>query len=315
MSLFLPFNVRRSSFFARRPKLDAQRPTLELSRRVGMTMIELVAALALFVLILGTLLTVMDTATSLWSSSRSQQTEQTKAENIADIIADDLYEAVTDNGVPTNSPSADIEPTFLLSTPPTNSSPNSVIVVIGLVRHASPRTYSDGNSANRLSLDAVFYTYYKNALFRHAIPLSYTTLNEPETLGELLGSQRTRVQDAGIHDKILDSLQNPATAVSVPWSYLLLSERTEMELAATLPKTYVKNPGNGADPVTLGKVDAFALPDQINLALRIYSAEDWSTYQPIKDNTSDDATLKKRGLGSFYSKLISFPAKGGSRLP
>lgn len=280
-----------------------------------MTMIELVAALALFVLILGTLLTVMDTATSLWSSSRSQQTEQTKAENIADVIADDLYEAVTDNGVPTNSPAADIKPTFLLSTPPTNSSPNSVIVVLGLVRHASPRTYTEGDTATRISLDAVFYTYYKNALFRHAMPLSYTSLDEPKTLGELFESQFSNVQKPSIHDQILDSLQNPATAISAPWSYLLLAERTEMELAATLPRTYVKNPGNGPESVTLGKVEAFALPDQINLALRIYSVEDWSTYQSIKDNTSDDATLKKRGLGSFYSKLISFPAKGGSRLP
>ena len=64
-----------------------------------MTLIELIAALALFVIILGSLLTVMNTATSLWSSSRSQNRERATAENLAGLVFDDLYEAVADNGV------------------------------------------------------------------------------------------------------------------------------------------------------------------------------------------------------------------------
>jgi len=282
-----------------------------------MTMIELVAALALFVLILGTLLTVMDTVTSLWSSSRSQQTEQTKAENIADIIADDLYEAVTDNGVPTNSASVKIKPTFILSTPPTNSSPSdvTVTVVLGFARHASPRTYSEGGTANRISLDAVFYTYYKNALFRHAIPLSYISFDNPETLGDLLDNQLQKIKNAELHDKILASIQNPATEVPAAWSYLLLAERIETEWVATLPKTYIENASDGSETVSSGEIEAFALPDKLAMAVRIYSEADWAAYQSLKNDNSDEAALKKRRLGSFYSKLISFPAKGGSRLP
>ena len=109
-----------------------------------MTLIELIAALALFVIILGSLLTVMNTATSLWSSSRSQNQERATAENLASLVFDDLYEAVTDNGVATNSAAAQLKPTFIMESPPTNT-PNKVFIVLGFVRQASPRTIADAS--------------------------------------------------------------------------------------------------------------------------------------------------------------------------
>lgn len=307
MSFFLPANARRST-------LNAQRSTFDLPRS-GMTMVELVAALALFVLILGALLTILNTATSLWSSSRSQQQEQTSAENTASSIADDLYEAVTDCGVPTNTVFAKIKPTFLLSTPPSNSTPNQVVVVLGFARHASPRTYTDNKNAVRLSLDAVFYTYYKYALFRHAIPMSYTSYVKPETLGELLETARNKVATEALHDEILKSLSDPSVTPSSPGSYQLLAERAEIEGVATLPKNWVQKQGAGAETVSLGECGALALPDRLDLALRLYSQEDWETYQTLKLDNSESARLKKRHLGVLLTKRLTFPSKGGSRLP
>jgi len=280
-----------------------------------MTMIELVAALALFVVILGSLLTVMDTATSLWSSSRSQQREQTTAENIAALVFDDLYEAVADNGVPTNSASAPVQPTFILSSPPSNDAPNQVVTVLAFARHASPRTYSEGNNARRLSLDAVFYTFYNNALFRHVIPLSYTSFDDPETLGELLENQRANVEKPALHDTILAAVKNPTAEVLASWSCLLLAERVELGLLATLPGNHVLNTSYSQEPVTLSELETAILPDRLDLAFCVYNEEDWATCQSLKNDTSDDATRRKQHLGVLYSKRISFPAKGGSRLP
>lgn len=301
MNFILPANAQCSTF---------DRP------RSGMTMVELVAALALFVVILGSLLTILNTATSLWSSLRSQQQEQTAAENIAESIADDLAEAVTDSGAPTNNASAEIKPTFLLSTPPSNSTPNQVVVVLGFARHASPRTYTANKNAVRLSLDAVFYTSYKNALFRHALPLSYTSYVIPETLGGLLATARNKIAaETTLHDDILKSLSDPSVTPSSPGSYQLLAERAEIEGVATLPMNWVQKQGSGAETVSLGECEAVALPDRLDLALRLYSKEDWEIYQTLKFNDSDAANLKKRHLGVLLTKRFTFPAKGGSRLP
>ncbi len=307
MNFFLPVTVHRST-------LNAQRSTFDRPRS-GMTMVELVAALALFVLILGSLLTILNTATSLWPSSHSQQQEQTAAENITGSIADDLYEAVTDCGIPTNNASAEIKPTFLLSTPPSNSTPNQVVVVLGFARHASPRTYTENKNAVRLSLDAVFYTSYKNALFRHAIPLSYRSYIDPEPLGDLLETARNKVANEALHDDILKSLSDPSVEPLSAGSYQMLAERAEIEGVATLPQNWVQKQGSGTETVSLGKCEACALPDRLDLALRIYSQEDWETYQTLKSDNSDAANLKKRHLGVLLTKRFTFPAKGGSRLP
>jgi len=124
-----------------------------------------------------------------------------------------------------------------------------------------------------------------------------------------------KIKNAELHDKILASIQNPATEVPAAWSYLLLAERIETEWVATLPKTYIENASDGSETVSSGEIEAFALPDKLAMAVRIYSEADWAAYQSLKNDNSDEAALKKRRLGSFYSKLISFPAKGGSRLP
>ena len=322
MSLFLPVNAQRS--ILERSNFR----TIELSRS-GMTLIELLASLSLFVVILGILMTVLNSATDMWTNSRGQKRELTVAENIADLIADDLYQAVTDNGVPANSTSVPIQPCFILWSP-TNDTSKNVVTMLGFARHASLRTYSNDNTAGRLSLDAVFYTFYNYALFRHVIPLSYTSFNDPETLGELLETQRANVENQTLHDTILAAVKNPTAEDPAPWSCLLLAERVQPVVLATLPETYVRkdsayNQISKAQQTAAGlwlppqydRLAADVLPDRIDISLHLFDKQEWPIYLELenKEKLSDEDRTRLRHLGLLHSKRINLPAQGGSRLP
>jgi len=308
---------------ARRSTLNAQRPSIssgvndsasKRSSRAGMTMVELVAALALFVIILGSLLTVMDTASDLWSSPRSQQEEQTIAETVTSLMADDLYEAVTDNGATTNDLTETGSPTFYLQSPVSNSAPGDVTVVLGFVRHASSRTAAQEADELMLSLDAVFYTYYDSALFRHVIPLAQTTsFAEPEPLGSLFETQLQKIMaSTSVHKELLDAVQDPTTSITADWTCSLLAQRIELGISATLPPEYAGQ--DGADTVQPSQFEATALPDSLDFAFCLYNAQDWASYLQIRNDTSDEAMRKKRQLGLLYSKRFVFPTREGSRL-
>ena len=300
--------------------------------KAGMTMIELVAALALFVIILGVLFTIMNTATSLWSSSRSQQREETTGRNILDLLTDDLQQAVTDSGEPTISGSDETKPTFILATPTADILPTEATIILGFARHASPRTPAVGSY--RLSLDAVFYTLYKNALFRHTIPL-FTSFSHPETepLGKLLDAAlRDSVDDKTktVYDNILaeQDLPVPADDPTVKGNYVLLAKRVKPVILATLPEEYVRKNDNTYKMIQIAyqtatglwmppqydRLTADVLPDQLDISLHLFDKEDWSNYPPDSDS-SVEANLKRKQLGMFFAKRITFPSKGGSRLP
>jgi len=309
------------------------RPLSGRKSRSGMTMIELVAALALFVVILGSLMTVLNTATSLWTSSRSQQQEQAAAQNISDLIANDFYEAVTDSGLASNDVPAMTRPTFLLATPPTNAAPDDVTLVLAFARHASPQTFTaEGVVANpslRVSLDAVFYTFYNNALFRHVIPLTYTSFADPEPLGELLHDLRSAVESKPVHDEILAALADPSQEPSAKWTCAVLAQRVDsVVVLAALPEAYVRKQDSAYNlvssgaagpgfvlPPTYDRLTSDVLPDQLDLTFSLFSEADWSTWQRLKNDISADAKQKKQHLGVLLSRRIAFPTKGGSRLP
>ena len=296
------------------------------------TLIELVAALSLFVVILGILMTVLNSATDLWSASRSQKRETHIAASIMEQLADDLVQAVTDNAGSTNDLSSVQEhPCFILASPPTNATPNDVVVLLAFARHGTSRVAapdSPGEGDVRLSLDAVFYTYYRDALFRHVIPL-YNDFNDPQPLGTLLHDLRASAEDTSIHDKILDMQRDPSQKPGVDWSYLLLAERVIPSLQASLADAFLRKTDNAyqrvADTREIGdglfvppvydRLTTDVLPDQVDFALHLFDAQDWSAYQEIKQDSSSDAQQKRRHLGVLHSKRITFPAQGGSRLP
>jgi len=309
-------------------------------RNNGYTLIELVAALSLFVVILGVLMTILNSATDLWSTSRSQKKDPSAGLAITDLIADDLYQAVTDNSIPTNSTAeAPEHPSFILETP-TNAAPDVVVVLLAFARRSSSRVPAPGPSGTgdtRLSLDAVFYTYYRYALFRHAIPL-YNNLNDPQPLGTLLHELLKSVGDAGTHNNIITVLQDPTQSSDAKWQYSLLAEYVEPSLNALIPEQFVRkqeqaqgfpNMVNNSDkwviiddgnmkltsPPTYDRLTTDVLPDQIDVALHLFDEQDWAKYELLRDQNTKDARYQIKTLGTFVSRRITLPQAGGSRLP
>lgn len=294
-----------------------------------MTMIELVASLALFVIIFGTLLTILDSATTLWSSSHSQESERSVAKNMLDVLSDDLENAVTDNGVPSNT-LAVAYPTFVLDSR-TNQPLGDVQILLQFARHAKPQTSGRTATDIPLSLDAVFYTLYGNALFRHAIPLSYTRISDAKPLGELLNEKRTRVENSALHAAIVGYAKDPAnhSQPAAKWSYSLLAERLDiLSMLASLPEAYARKPPDSrqispaqtggstvSEPPLYDYLKSDVLPDHIDIALRLHNEEDWATLLRLENDSSDKAEKQRQNLGLCFSKRITFPSQGGSRLP
>jgi type II secretory pathway pseudopilin PulG len=310
-------------------------------RNNAYTLIELVAALSLMVVILGILMTILNSATNLWGSSRNQKKDLTAiATSITDLIADDLYQAVTDNSIPTNSTAEAPEyPSFILETP-TNAAPNDVVVLLAFARRSSSRVPAPGPSSTgntRLSLDAVFYTYYRYALFRHAIPL-YNNLNDPQPLGTLLYELLDSVRDAGTHNNIITVLQDPTQSSNAKWQYSLLAEYAEPSLNALIPEQFVRKQEQGFPnmvedsdkrpiiddgtmklmlPPIYNRLTADVLPDQIDVALHIFNEQDWERYISLlqKQLPENEFGFHASNLGTLISRRITLPQAGGSRLP
>ena len=292
------FSVQRSAFSLPPSLLRPLR-----GRNNAFTLIELVAALSLFVVILGILMTVLNSATDLWSASRSQKKEQTAALAITDLIADDLYQTVTDI-----SETGDLYHSFYLFSPDiTNTLDNAVTIHLALLRPASPRTLipSDLASKTRMSLDAVFYTSYEFALFRHVIPVTIdfdqTVTNGVARPHSFITEAMSFVNDTTLHQNLLDHTSTlPDTTSS------LLAERT-------LP-TFMAHYRDDPDPKP-DDVQSDLPPHYLDLSLHLFNAEDWADYRSIFKSTSDTDKLKLPHLGTLVSRRITLPQAGGSRLP
>ena len=308
------------------------RKTASTIRRAnGFTMIELVSAMALLVIILGILLTALNTATNLWSNSRAQRRELPAAQHITDLIADDLTQAVT-VGV-TND-----YPIFVLETPQTNPANSTVYVVLALLRPAPPHSPVPVSSERR-SLDAVFYTYYNDTLFRHAIPLRTAGFDDPKSLGEIMHDYRTDDMTPATHNTLLTYHQDPtaATVPNVNWQWQVLAERVDTPaLLATLPHAFIrpdyKAPYENSDPsqlphiapdlylppLSVSKLYTDVLPDQVDIRIRLFDAADWADFEGIRrsdpQNENDLLSQRRANLGTLTSRRIFLPQAKGSRL-
>lgn len=272
-------------------------------RNNGYTLIELVAALSLFVVILGVLMTILNSATDLWSASRSQKKDLSAALAITDLIADDLYQAVTDN-----SEVNDLYHSFYLYSPNiTNIQPDVVTIHLAFLRPASLHTRipADRASETRTSLDAVFYTSYEFALFRHVIPVtidfSRTVTNGVARPHSFITDASSIVNNPDLHRDLLDPAAPPPETTSS-----LLAERILPAFGAH----YWDVPDPKPDDV---QSDLF--PHYLDLLFYLFNAEDWAEYQSIFNDSSDIAELKHSLLGTHVSRRITLPQAGGSRLP
>ncbi len=275
-------------------------------RNNGYTLIELVAALSLFVVILGVLMTILNSATDLWSASRDQKKEPTAALTITDLVAGDLYQAVTDI-----SETNDLYHSFYLFSPAiTNTLSDTdptVTIHLAFLRPASPHTriHADLKSGTRTSLDMVFYTSYEFALFRHVIPVtidfSETVTNGVARAHSFITDASSIVNNPSLHRDLLDPTASPPETTSS-----LLVERV-------IP-TFLAHYRDDPDPQP-DDVQSDLLPHYLDLSLHLFDAEDWATYQSIRNDSSDAAELKRSLLGTLVSRRITLPQAGGSRLP
>ncbi|NLT69942.1 MAG: hypothetical protein GXX91_04520, partial [Verrucomicrobiaceae bacterium] len=296
-------------------------------RNNAFTLIELVAALSLFVVILGILMTVLNSATEMWSASHSQKKEQTAALAITDLIADDLVQAVSVN--------INDYPIFILESLPDipgKPDPSKVYTILGFVRHASVHSPVP-LSEKRRSIDAVFYTYYDNALLRHVFPIVTSGFNTSESIGKLVDGYKNKLTKDE-HDKILKFARNePGATYPDVWQWQLLAERADIIIAATLPRTLIRmnDPGKYPNalpsapdpdpdlhlpPLPVSRLYSDVLPDQVDIRqLRLCDQQDWAAYEPLRDKDTPKDRYLKAFLGTLVSRRITLPQAGGSRLP
>ena len=275
-------------------------------RNNGYTLIELAAAVSLFVVILGVLMTILNSATELGSASRNQKKEPTAAFAITDLIADDLYQAVTDI-----SKTNDLYHSFYVFSPAiTNTLSDTdptVTIHLAFLRPASPHTRIPAGlkSGTRTSLDMVFYTSYEFALFRHVIPV---TIDFSQTVTYGVARAHSFITDASsivnnpsLHRDLLDPAAPPP-------------ETTSSLLVERVVPTFLAHYRDDPDPKP-DDVQSDLLPHYLDFSLHLFDAEDWATYQSIRNDSSDAAELKRSLLGTLVSRRITLPQAGGSRLP
>lgn len=306
------------------------RPSLRSRRRqTGLTMIELVAALAMFVMILGILYSLLNAATNLWATANNGQKEMETAERLLATIEDDLTQAVTDNGSVTNTLTG-TEAASFVCTSDFPAGDDSVAIFLRFARPASSRVNLSGmDEERRLSLDAVFYSYCNYAVYRHVIPLEHPEEEETKALSELLEEAQRKTDFAAIcrnleNDPTGESLQSEPGLHSCMARYV-----TDIMVVGSIPYTdleeslHVEKPDEDRSEgdVLLPDSDDYmtiwanTLPDRIDVSLVIQKADDWVRWRTLTEKGDTESARAADSLGIKASRRITFTTKGGSRLP
>ena len=299
----------------------------------GMTMIELVSALMLFIIILGGLTLALNKTTSLWSSAHTQQNEQEQADLVLNMLTDDLRQAVADTG--TNN-SSSIMPTFICDA--STNQTKAVETLLQFVRHRPEISSFNTNDSEPPFLDAVFYTCYNDKLFRHIAPLTeYNDSANPETIGKLLKDKYLKISTEQIHKDILAYLNDPVNNTKPspfspdPYNFSLIASFIEqpyircgirISLTTNDEKTDAPVIDEQMDniqittPPIYNRFATTALPDYIDIKIRIFSKSGWNTYLDLFRNGPPDLYERKNPyLGTYRSKCIYMPTARGARLP
>lgn len=287
-------------------------------RAAAFTMIEMVAAMGLFIAIFGILLLALNTATNLWQDSRAQSSDLPDAITIADIMADDLYQAVTESGINTNySSHLPEEPTFMLANHPLTAASSEPTLILGMLRPAQRLPgIATQTEYTRHSLDATLYLVYSNSLFRCSTHLPYISDNST-TIGELF--------ELACNEALL-AVQNynPANLPNVDNepNITLLASHVVPSLAAIINRDLVDNltsnfnnellPGSALAYITF---EHFILPDAIDLELLILDPLEWIEYHNLIHDQSSESVHRREQLGTLITRRITLPQAGGSRLP
>ena len=249
------------------------------NRRAGLTVLELVSALALFIIILGTLLVALNSATDTWTRSANRNRSQLKVRQALDLIATDLACAVAPQSQRSRissgasaTPGTAQEPLFIAEAKNTQ---------IGLyfVRLLSPAELTD---SKQLSLELVAYSLTTNGLSRYTQPVS----EYPPELSDQLVFFKNGVTSLLTPSNVLSS----ATVQFEPRLYQPL--RNTKVTTATQPVDPI-------DPVN-SAINLADLPDFVDILVAYIDKEDWA-------NSS--------GRTNYLTRRITLPAAQASRLP
>lgn len=256
--------------------------------RSGLTVIELVSALALFILILGALLVALDTATDIWAGSASKNRTQLQARKALDQIATDLASAfaeplLRDDGTrppEANSPSSAEKPLFMVRATGADK--------IGLF-FVRQRSSAEMSGLDALSLELVAYSFSwatTNGLSRYARAVS------PPQNGVLARSVSEQLETFRTDVASLPSATNflaPCVVDFRPLVYQPLNPTTQTTEAEP-PK-----PLSPADNIQLAD-----LPDFLDVSIGFV---DW------------DAQSSGNSQTNYFTRRITLPSASASRLP
>jgi type II secretory pathway component PulJ len=261
--------------------------------RSGLTVIELVSALALFVVVLGTLLVALDAATDIWAGSASKNRTFIKARNAVEQIATDLASAfalplLRDDG--TRPPA---------SADPSNAEKPLFIVrggggdQLGLyfVRQRSPSEMS-GDESSSLELIAYSFSWATtNGLARYTRPVVAPQRGVwARSLSEQLEAFRNDVAS-------LSAATNFFAPCVVDFRPLVY----QPQHPSTAPVTDDKPPEPlGAKSSSADNIQLADLPDFVDIHIGFV---DW------------DAHASGSGRTNYFTRRVTLPSASASRLP
>lgn len=263
-------------------RLCASAFKLPVRRRAGMTMIELVSALALMAIVTATVLALLNKASVFWSGEAHNEMQDGEVDRFFRQWDDDLRQAVADTAGDVSS-----NVTFCIDVPKRDIGAGERNYFLCFVRPSSPRGFEqaeNGENKWRLSLDCVKYAANADGeIIREVYPL-YSD--------ELVGKQVKEIwEDA--------SEPSPDRASS---RVALTCTRVEDFSASALVTNTVPLVTN-------------ALPVSVTIQLRAFKDEaERNEYRRLLDETSEDARLRRESLGVPYLHLVPFPAYGSEEV-
>ncbi|MFO7937012.1 MAG: hypothetical protein R6V06_05320 [Kiritimatiellia bacterium] len=286
----------------------------------------------LFVFMLGGLTLALNKAASLWNSAHTRQNEEEQAELVLNMMTDDLRQAVADTGSPVIN-SHKMKPSFLCDA--STNRTDKVVPLLQFVKLRPERSSFNTNESKPPFLDAVIYTYYGNMLFRHIAPLEeYNDTSKPALIGQLLESLKDKIVRESIHDEIIDymnALAKTSKPEKHPGNYSVIASFIEQPLIlGCIRRDAVTNDGKTDTPVVTEQTDSLdiitpplyckfatrALPDYLDIEIRIFNEVEWNTYLQLSETASaKEFNRKNPFLGKYRSKRIYLPAAGAAELP
>ena len=249
----------------------------------GMTMIELVSALALMTVITVTVLALLNKATTFWSSAAHYEAQDGEVGRFLVQFENDLRQAVAESA---GDPSSNL--TFCVDDPKPEANEDKRNFFLCFVRPSATHgqtaeTEADGGETWRLSLDCVKYA-----------------LNAAS--GEIVREVHPLYSDKAIGEQVKQIWQSETPPTGETASKVVLKDALVTLFGAT------------ALDYTL-PFETNALPAGVAIHLRAFKdATERGAYRELLHETSEDKVMRRETLGVPYSLLISFPTHGGETI-